>query len=127
MGEWKAQVTVRVRQTLRAEIEEFAAKEHRTMSNVSEVLLEWSIAHLKKAGTIDQLVWTVPGAEQSLGWQRDRPENNGKGGSHGPAKISDQSPNRTGALEANSKKWLSARTIPSAVWPHCSLNGAMNS
>ena len=66
MGEWKSQVTVRVRQTLRAEIEEFAAKERRTMSNISEVLLEWSIAHLKKAGTIDQLVRTLPDAEQSL-------------------------------------------------------------
>jgi hypothetical protein len=41
MGEWKAQVSVRIRQTLRIEIEEFAAKERRTMSNISELLLEW--------------------------------------------------------------------------------------
>jgi len=60
MGEWKAQVSVRIRQTLRAEIEEFAAKEKRTMSNVSELLLEWSIAHLKAAGSTDQLVRTLP-------------------------------------------------------------------
>jgi hypothetical protein len=40
MGEWKAQLSVCARQTLRAEIEEFAAKERRTMSNVSEFLLE---------------------------------------------------------------------------------------
>jgi hypothetical protein len=36
------------------------------MSNVSESLLEWGIAHLKTAGTIDQLLRTLPGAEQSL-------------------------------------------------------------
>ena len=39
MGEWKAQVSVRIRQTLRIEIEEFAAKERRTMSDVGELLL----------------------------------------------------------------------------------------
>jgi len=65
MGEWKAQVSVRIRQALRIEIEEFAAKERRTMSNVSEVLLEWSVAHLKTAGTINQLVSTLPRSEQS--------------------------------------------------------------
>jgi hypothetical protein len=65
MGEWKAQVSVRIRQALRIEIEEFAAKERRTMSNVSESLLEWGIAHLKTAGTIDRLMRTLPGAEQS--------------------------------------------------------------
>lgn len=66
MGEWKAQVSVRIRQALRAEIEEFAAKERRTMSNVSESLLEWGVAHLKTAGTIDLLMRTLPGTEQSL-------------------------------------------------------------
>jgi hypothetical protein len=69
MGEWKAQVSVRMRQTLRTEIEEFAAKERRTMSNISVLLLAWSIAHLKKAGTIDLLVGALPGSEQS---QEDR-------------------------------------------------------
>jgi hypothetical protein len=65
VGEWKAQVSVRIRQTLRAEIGEFAARERRTMSNISELLLDWSIAHLKKAGTIDQLLGTLPCAKQS--------------------------------------------------------------
>jgi hypothetical protein len=67
MGEWKAQVSVRIRQTLRVEIEEFAAKERRTMSNVSELLLEWSIAHLKTIGSIDQLVRTLPRTGQLQG------------------------------------------------------------
>jgi hypothetical protein len=43
MGVWKSQVTERVRQTLRAEIEEFTAKERRTMSNVSQVLLDGAL------------------------------------------------------------------------------------
>jgi hypothetical protein len=60
MGEWKAQVSVRIRQSLRAEIEALAAKERRTMSNVSELLLEWSIAHLKAAGSAHQLMKTLP-------------------------------------------------------------------
>jgi hypothetical protein len=60
MGEWKAQVSVRIRQTLRVEIEEVAARERRTMSNVSELLLEWGIAHLKAAGSIHQLMSTQP-------------------------------------------------------------------
>jgi hypothetical protein len=67
MGEWKAQLSVRVRQTLRAEIEEFAATERRTVSNVSEFLLEWSIGHLKAAGSTEELVRTLPRAEQSQG------------------------------------------------------------
>jgi hypothetical protein len=33
------------------------------MSNVSDLLLEWSIAPLKKVGTIDQLLRTLPCAE----------------------------------------------------------------
>jgi hypothetical protein len=60
MGEWKAQVSVRIRQSLRAEIEALAAKERRTMSNVSELLLEWSIAHLKATESVDQLMKTLP-------------------------------------------------------------------
>jgi hypothetical protein len=63
MGEGKAQVSIRFRQGTRAEIEGFAARERRTMSNVSEWLLECGIAQLKSAGSIDQLVRTRPHAE----------------------------------------------------------------
>jgi len=41
MGEWKAQISLRVRQDLRREMEEFADKERRKLGNVGEVLLEW--------------------------------------------------------------------------------------
>jgi len=56
MGEWKAQVSLRVRQALRAELEEFAARERRKLGNVAEVILEWGFEQLKAAGSIDRLL-----------------------------------------------------------------------
>ncbi len=56
MGEWKAQISLRVRQDLRREMEEFADKERRTLGNVGEVLLEWAWAQLRAAGSIDRLL-----------------------------------------------------------------------
>jgi hypothetical protein len=55
MGEWKAQVSIRVRQALRAELEEFAALERRKLGNISEVLLEWAFEQLKVAGSTRRL------------------------------------------------------------------------
>ncbi len=55
MGEWKAQLSLRVRQELRRELEEFAAKERRTLSNLGEILLEWAFDQLKSAGSTEQL------------------------------------------------------------------------
>jgi hypothetical protein len=56
MGEWKAQISLRVRQDLRREMEEFADKERRKLGNVGEVLLEWAWAQLQVAGSIDRLL-----------------------------------------------------------------------
>lgn len=56
MGEWKAQISLRVRQALRAELEEFAAHEKRKLGNVAEVILEWGFDQLKAAGSIDRLL-----------------------------------------------------------------------
>ena len=56
MGEWKAQISLRVQQALRAGLEEFAARERRKLGNVGEVLLEWGFAQLKEAGSIDRLL-----------------------------------------------------------------------
>jgi hypothetical protein len=55
MGEWKAQVSIRVRQALGAELEDFAAREHRKLGNISEVLLEWAFEQLKLAGSTRRL------------------------------------------------------------------------
>jgi hypothetical protein len=56
MGEWKAQISLRVRQTLRAGLEDFAAREKRKLGNVGEVILEWGFEQLKAAGSIDRLL-----------------------------------------------------------------------
>ena len=56
MGEWKAQVSFRIRQDLRLEIEEFAAREKRSLGNVGAVLLEWGFEQLKASGSIDRLL-----------------------------------------------------------------------
>ena len=55
MGVWKAQLSLRVRQELRRELEEFAAKERRTLGNLGEILLEWAFEQLKLAGNTTRL------------------------------------------------------------------------
>jgi hypothetical protein len=56
MGEWKAPLSLRVRQALRAELEQFAARERRTLGNVGELLMEWGFEQLKIAGSTDRLL-----------------------------------------------------------------------
>ena len=56
MGEWKAQISLRVRQDLRRELEECAFKERRKLGNVGETLLEWAWEQLQAAGSIDRLL-----------------------------------------------------------------------
>ncbi len=56
MGEWKACFTLRIRPNLRLELEQFAAREQRSLGNIGAVLLEWSFQQLKAAGSIDRLL-----------------------------------------------------------------------
>jgi len=56
MGEWKAQLSLRVRQALRAELEEFAAREKRKLGNLGELILEWAFEQLKIAGSTERLL-----------------------------------------------------------------------
>lgn len=56
MGEWKAQISLRVRQALRAELEEFAARERRRLGNLGELLVEWAYEQLKEAGSTERLL-----------------------------------------------------------------------
>ena len=56
MGEWKAQVSVRVRQELRRELEEYAARDKRRLGNLGEVLMEWAFEQLKAAGSTERLL-----------------------------------------------------------------------
>ena len=56
MGEWRIQVSVRVSQALRAELEKYAAKERRSLGNFGAVILEWAFEQLKVAGSTDRLL-----------------------------------------------------------------------
>lgn len=56
MGEWKAPLSLRVRQALRAELEQFAARERRTLGNIGELILEWAFEQLKTAGSTERLL-----------------------------------------------------------------------
>lgn len=56
MGEWKAQISLRVRQALRSELEQFAARERRKLGNITELILEWGFEQLKAAGSTERLL-----------------------------------------------------------------------
>ncbi len=56
MGEWKAQISLRVRQALRADLEQFAARERRKLGNLTELVMEWAFEQLKVAGSTDRLL-----------------------------------------------------------------------
>ena len=56
MGEWKAQISIRIRQDLRSELEAFAERERRKLGNIGEVLLEWAFEQLKVAGSTERLL-----------------------------------------------------------------------
>jgi len=56
MGEWKAPLSLRILPSLRREMEALAAREQRTIGNLGEVLLQWSIEKLKAAGSTERLL-----------------------------------------------------------------------
>ena len=56
MGEEKAHLSLRIRQDLRRELEEFANKERRKLGNLGEVLVEWAWEQLQAAGSLDRLL-----------------------------------------------------------------------
>lgn len=56
MGDWKIQVSVRVSQALRIELEKYAAAEKRTLGNFGAVILEWAFEQLKAAGSTERLL-----------------------------------------------------------------------
>ena len=64
MGEWKAQISLRVRQDLRREMEEFAMKERRKLGNLAELILEWAFEQLKVAKSTNRLLTYQLGKRQ---------------------------------------------------------------
>ena len=55
MGEWKAQLSLRAKQSLRIEMEEIAARERRTLGNLGEILMSWAVEQLREAGNTTKL------------------------------------------------------------------------
>ena len=68
MGEWKAQLSLRVRQDLRRDMEAWADRERRKLGNLGEQLVEWGFAQLKVAGSLDRLL------KYQLGKRKDSPK-----------------------------------------------------
>src|SRR5437667_12390381 len=56
MGEWKAQLSLRIRQDLRRDLEAWAERERRKLGNLTEILLEWAFEQLQAAGSSDLLL-----------------------------------------------------------------------
>ena len=56
MGEWKIQVSVRVSPSLRSDLEQYAARERRSLGNFGAVMLEWAFEQLKVVGSTERLL-----------------------------------------------------------------------
>lgn len=56
MGEWRVQVSVRVSQAMRAELEGVATAEKRTLANFGAALLEWGFEQWKVVGSTESLM-----------------------------------------------------------------------
>jgi hypothetical protein len=56
MGQWKAPLSLRVREALRVELEQFAARERRTLGNLGELIVEWAFEQLKVVGSTERLL-----------------------------------------------------------------------
>ncbi len=56
MGEWKAPLSLRVRQRLHHELEDAAARERRTLGNFGELLVELAFERHKEAGSTEKLL-----------------------------------------------------------------------
>ncbi len=56
MGIWKVGTNAKITVETRSVLEEFAAKEHRSLGNLCFVLLTWATEQLQKAGTVERLL-----------------------------------------------------------------------
>jgi len=56
MGEWRVQVSVRVSEATRAELQKFATAEKRTLANFGAALLEWGFEQWKMVGSTERLM-----------------------------------------------------------------------
>jgi hypothetical protein len=56
MGEWKANLNLRISVRCRACLEEMAARERRTLGNLGYLLVEWAAEQLHAAGSTEKLL-----------------------------------------------------------------------
>jgi hypothetical protein len=56
MGEWKTALSIRVRRSLKEDLQKIADREYRKLGNLGELLMEWSFAQLKVAGSTERLL-----------------------------------------------------------------------
>jgi hypothetical protein len=56
MGEWKIALSIRVRRSLKDDLQKIADREYRKLGNLGEVLLEWSYGQLLAAGSTERLL-----------------------------------------------------------------------
>jgi len=56
MGEWRVQVSVRVSEATRAELQKFATAEKRTLANFGAARLEWGFEQWKMVGSTERLM-----------------------------------------------------------------------
>jgi hypothetical protein len=56
VGEWKAPLSLRVRQQLRAGLEEAAARDKRTLGNHGDVFLQWSFEQLQAMDSTERVL-----------------------------------------------------------------------
>ena len=56
MGEWKTALSIRVRRSLKDDLQKIADREYRKLGNLGEVLLEWSFQQLQVVGSTERLL-----------------------------------------------------------------------
>lgn len=56
MGEWKTSLSLRIKLETKTELEKYAKREMRTLGNIGEVLIEWALVQLQKAGGTEKLL-----------------------------------------------------------------------
>jgi len=56
MGEWKTALSLRVRQSLKDDLQRIADREYRKLGNLGELLMEWSYEQLAAAGSTAKLL-----------------------------------------------------------------------
>jgi hypothetical protein len=70
MGEWKTALSIRVRRSLKDDLQKIADREYRKLGNLGELLMEWSYEQLVAAGSTEKLLkYKMPAPNRS---RRDR-------------------------------------------------------